>query len=228
MTSNYSTIAIKGITAVLCCFLFGTIISGVDAADATYEGYLGDTIDLQGVSYTGTSVYLFMTGPGLPENGVTLTDVTERADQGHFTIVDLDSDQHWSMKWNTARIENEIDPGTYTVYVVTEPLDKSQLAGDNYQTLSVYLRDGGPDTGTAISSYTMNPERHISTIKPTPQPSATEVTVAATTSTAPLPTSQVPEEAHPPSTTRAGTLPVTAILSIAVLYGIIRLYNPIL
>lgn len=228
MTPCYSAAAAKGIIVVLCCFLSGAIITGVEAADATYEGYLGDTIDLHGVSYSGTSVYLFMTGPNLPANGVTLTDVTQRADQGYFTIVDLDSSQHWSMKWNTARIENEIDPGTYTVYVVTEPLDKSQLAGNNYQTLSVYLKDSGPDTGTALVSYTMNPERHISTMTATPQPSATVVMVNATTSPAPLPTSQAPGAALPPSTTRAGDPPVTAILSIAVFFGIIRLHNLVL
>ena len=114
--SNPST----AFTPVLVLAIIIIICSGipaVSAADASYVGVLGDTIALQGVSYTGTRVFLFMTGPGLPENGVTLTDVTQRADQGQFTIVDLDSNQQWAMKWNTQRIHTEIDPGTYTVYV---------------------------------------------------------------------------------------------------------------
>ena len=45
------------------------------------------------------------------------------------------------MKWNTQRIHNEIDPGTYTVYVVNEPVDKAHLGSSSYQTLSVYLKD---------------------------------------------------------------------------------------
>ena len=68
-----------------------------------------------------------MTGPGLPENGVTLTDVTQRADQGQFTVVDVGSNQQWTMTWDTARLQSQIDPGTYTVYVVNAPVDKSQL-----------------------------------------------------------------------------------------------------
>jgi hypothetical protein len=105
------------------CFL----IPGVLAADAYYTGYLGDVIDLHGYSYRGGDVYLFMTGPGLPANGVTLTDVNQRADQGHFTMIDVDSDYQWYFKWDTSRIWNEIDPGTYLVYVSTEPVDYSSL-----------------------------------------------------------------------------------------------------
>ena len=59
------------------------MIFPVSAADASIEAELGDTLNLHGLSYTGNSVYLFMTGPGLPENGVTLTDVSQLADQGN-------------------------------------------------------------------------------------------------------------------------------------------------
>jgi len=41
------------------------------AADINIEAELGDTLNLHGVSYTGESLYLFMTGTGLPEDGVT-------------------------------------------------------------------------------------------------------------------------------------------------------------
>ena len=51
-----------------------------------------------------------MTGPGLPANGVTLTDTSKQADQGNFNMIDVDNNQEWSMKWNTARIQNSIDP----------------------------------------------------------------------------------------------------------------------
>lgn len=99
---------------VLCAGVIINPVSGAVTPD-TFEGYLGDTINLHGVSYRGSQVYLYFTGPNLPANGVTLLDPSLRADQGHFTVVDVDSDQQWSMKWNTARIENQIDPGTYTV-----------------------------------------------------------------------------------------------------------------
>ena len=89
------------------------MILPVNGADANIEAELGDTLTLHGVSSSGSSVYLFMTGPGLPENGVTLTDVSQRADQGKFTQIDLDSNQEWTYRWDTSRIENEIKAGTY-------------------------------------------------------------------------------------------------------------------
>lgn len=166
------------------CLLIAVIILPVSGADATIDAELGDTLNLHGVSYSGSSVYLFMTGPGLPANGVTLTDVSQRADQGKFTQIDLDNNQEWSYRWNTARIENEIDPGTYLVYVTNEPVDKAHLGGSSsYQTLEVYLKKS---TASRISissgtSYTLNPKEHTSAPVVTPMP------VITTTMTTPAP-----------------------------------------
>jgi hypothetical protein len=199
-------------TLALLCAIFICSLP-VAAADANIEADLGDTLTLHGVSYTSSQVYLFLTGPGLPENGVTLNDVTQRADQGKFTTVDVDSDQKWSMRWNTARIENEIDPGTYTVYVTTEPVDKANLGGTStYKTLEVFLKDSGiskvsVSTGT---SYTLNPELHTSVDAPainlqTPSPVPTI-----------LPTTAAPVIITPVSlkaTTKASVDPVTPLLA---------------
>jgi len=167
-----------------------------------FEGYLGDTIDLSGVSYNSNEVYLFMTGPGLPANGVTLTDTSKRADQGNFNMIDVDSSQQWSMKWNTARIQNNIDPGTYTVYVVNAPVDASNLAGHSYQTLSVYLKDNGPKHQGSVSvgaSYTLHPG------------GLTDDTGVPTTAFTTVPPTSPPPASIPETT--ASTLPITAITS---------------
>jgi hypothetical protein len=220
---NLSLFRMSGLTLatvflVLCC-----AISAVSAADASYEGYLGDTIILQGESYRGTQVFLFMTGPGLPENGVTLTDATQRADQGHFTILDLDSNQHYSFKWNTQRIHNEIDPGTYTVYVVTEPVDKAHLGStSSYQTLSVYLKDSGESQVSVGTSYTLNPEKHISTIIQTQTPQTPAATVAVQ-EPAILVTPQSTTVLPSPSATRAAGSSLTAILAGFGFFGVIVL-----
>ncbi len=175
------------------------MICPISAADANIEAELGDTLNLHGVSYTGTSVYLFMTGPGLPENGVTLTDVTQRADHGQFTQIDLDSNQEWSYRWNTARIENEINAGTYLVYVTNEPVDKAHLGGSNsYKTLEVYLKESTTSrvsTGSG-TTYTLSPEMHSSVQVPTlaitsPTPAPTTLTTSPTASPAiPVPTTK--------------------------------------
>ena len=186
---------------LLTCLLTAMMILPVSAADANIEAELGDTLNLHGISYTGESVYLFMTGPGLPENGVTLTDVTQRADQGKFTQIDLDSKQEWSYRWNTARIENEIDAGTYLVYVTNEPVDKAHLGGSSsYKTLEVYLKES---TNSRVSvgsgaTYTLNPEMHSSIQVPTlaitsPTPTSKPLTTTPTAApVTPLPTTKAP------------------------------------
>lgn len=165
-----------------------------------YTGYLGDTIDLSGVSYNSQEVYLFLTGPGLPENGVTLGDTSKLASRGQFTMVDVGSDQTWSMKWDTSRIQDNIDSGTYTVYVVNAPVDKSNLAGSSYQTLSVDLKDSGTRHQGSVSvgaSYTLHPGRLtddsvattvITTAPPTSLPT-TLLPTATTTPPTPVPVS---------------------------------------
>jgi hypothetical protein len=183
------------------CFLAGLLAVPASAApDQDYvEAYLGDTIDLHGVAYTSSQLYLFLTGPGLPANGVTLTDTTQLASSGHFTVVDVNSDQTWFMKWNTDRIRNQINPGTYKVYVSTTPVDLSGLAG-GYKVMTVYLKDPGPRNGVSISAgtYTLNPEAHVYTSTPypttvtpvttTPAPAPVITAVPSTEPTTSLPT----------------------------------------
>ena len=209
-----SWLTLATVILVLCC-----AISAVSAADASYEGYLGDTIALQGESYSGNQVYMFMTGPGLPENGVTLTDVTQRADQGQFTIVPLDNTQHYLFKWNTQRIHTEIDPGTYTVYVVNEPVDKAHLGStSSYQTLSVYLKKDTSVSQVSINvgaSYTLNPEMHSSTVSATTAPVNT-TTIPTTTVTTTVPPVQSPTSTP---TTRTAAQPIITVIAVICIIG---------
>ena len=60
----------------LICLCAGVVIypaSGAGSSE-TYGGYLGDTINLYSVSYVGSQVFLFFTGPNLLTNGETLLD----------------------------------------------------------------------------------------------------------------------------------------------------------
>jgi hypothetical protein len=194
-----------------------------------FEGYLGDTIALSGVSYNSNEVYLFLTGPGLPGNGVILTDTSKRADQGQFTMVDVGSDQTWSMKWDTSRIENNIDPGTYTVYVVNAPVDKSSLAGHSYQTLSVYLKDTGTRHQGSVSvgtSYTLHPGRLTDdTVVPTTaitsaSPTSPPATIIPETIPATIPATVIPST----PTQKSASLPWAAFLCVVGI-GLIRVFS---
>ncbi|OPY35365.1 MAG: hypothetical protein A4E35_02428 [Methanoregula sp. PtaU1.Bin051] len=208
----------------LAAFFLQALTAPVSAADDEIETYLGDTITIRGASYTSDRMYLFFTGPGLPANGVTLTDITQRADQGQFTMVDVADDQTWSYRWDTSRLSSVIDPGTYIVYASTQPVDRSALGGSStYKTLEVWLKD--PHTSkVSISggtSYTMNPREQptTSTEEPTPvTPSATlttEPTTVMTVNTTVLPTITVT-----PKTALMPVTPLAALLGFMV-FGII-------
>ena len=206
----------------------GFLMPAVAGADIEMDAYLGETITLQGVSYTGNAVYLFLTGPGLPADGVTLTDTSLRADQGHFTVVDVDENQEWKYIWKTSRIEPQIDPGTYTVYVTNEPADLSNLGGSSsYKTLSVFLKDSGESKISidAGNSYTLNPEEDTST--PLPAPSI-NITSPTPTATPPPPSTTVPptpEQTTVPAT-RAGTGPSVAVIALLCCMVLVSFLRP--
>jgi hypothetical protein len=119
----------------LACILFLTSVSAASGIQASS----GEVIPLSGYSYGSQTVYLFLTGPNLPVNGVALNDITKRADQGGFTRVQVDGDDHWSYKWGTANIGGRLDDGTYTIWVVNGPNDRSKLSQADYSTISVTL-----------------------------------------------------------------------------------------
>lgn len=208
----------------ICLFCF-TIPPGI-AADIDMEGYLGETITLRGYSYVGDSVYLFLTGPGLPENGVTLTNTDLRADRGQFTVVPLDDNQEWIYIWKTSRISDEIDPGTYMVYVTNRPLDKEHLGGTgSFRTIRIFLRDSGVSKVSieAGKAYTLNPEEY----NPTPYTGPSLNITSNITSNLPVITPPVPSITTSPTpvqttaTTRSGFSPVVAMAALACCAGLI-------
>jgi hypothetical protein len=123
------------ILIIIGCLVLTTCVS----ASGEITAYIGDTITLQGYSYGGPAVYLFLTGPNLPVNGVALNDITARADERHFTEVSVDDNDHWEYTWGTNAIGGRLDAGTYTVWVVNSPNDRSMLAKADYSTISIRL-----------------------------------------------------------------------------------------
>jgi hypothetical protein len=109
------------------------------SASVGIEAYRGDTITLQGYSYGNPTVYLFLTGPNLPANGVALDDITARAEEGYFTEVSVDDNDHWVYRWSTGTTGGRLDEGTYTVWVVNGPNDRSRLNAAEYNTISVKI-----------------------------------------------------------------------------------------
>ena len=127
--------------AIVPCLLALVCILLITSASAApgIQASLGDIIPISGYSYGSQTVYLFLTGPNLPVNGVALNDISKHADEGWFTRVQVDGDNHWSYKWGTANIGGRLDEGTYTVWVVNGPNDRSRLSEADYSTISVTL-----------------------------------------------------------------------------------------
>jgi hypothetical protein len=124
---------------VSCMLVFACTLLVTSVSAAGIQASMGEIIPLSGYSYGSQTVYLFLTGPNLPVNGVALHDISQRADQGGFTRLQVDSNDRWSYKWGTGSIGGRLDEGTYTIWVVNGPNDRSQLSGADYSTITVTL-----------------------------------------------------------------------------------------
>jgi hypothetical protein len=150
MISFNKSLAIPVFIAV---FLF---LSSSAMADSGIQTVMGDDVTISGYATSGPYVYLFLTGPNLPENGVALNDITKRADQGGFTKVSVDGDDHWTYTWHTGSINGRLDDGSYTIWVVSGPNDRSRLSTADYRTITVTLGKPGITVDTPVQPGTMD------------------------------------------------------------------------
>jgi len=65
--------------------------------------------------------------------------ISQPVDEGHFTEVSADGNDHWAYKWSTHTVGGRLDPGVYTVWAVNGPNDRSHLAEADYSTISLSL-----------------------------------------------------------------------------------------
>jgi PGF-CTERM protein len=114
-------------------------------ASGTGVYYIGEEITLSGTCTEGLDdkVYLFLTGPNLKSNGVSLVDLepVENGNATTFKTVEIEADDTWSYKWNTADLvqKRSLDAGGYTIWAVSKPRWKDDLSDANYATASVHL-----------------------------------------------------------------------------------------
>ena len=121
---------------------------------------IGDTLDLSGSAPGADTVYLFLTGPNLPANGVRLDDISVPVVTGvpsTFVSRPVAGDGYWEYSWITRTAGGVPDAGGYTVYVVTTPTGRRDLSGsDSFGFISVTLTRPTltllPSGGLTISS----------------------------------------------------------------------------
>ncbi len=133
LQADRSGIWIAGTMIITFCIL-------VCGSAAAIEAYTGDTVPLAGYAAGSPNVYLFLTGPNLPVNGVSLDNIALAADQGGMVQVHVDSNGRWSYDWATNAVGGRLDAGTYIIWVSSEPVDRSRLRSGEFGTLSVTLK----------------------------------------------------------------------------------------
>lgn len=157
------------------------VIAFVAAPAAAVTAYPGSEITLTGTSTGSDTVYLFITGPNLPSAGGRLEDPDTPVQTGNpesFTTVTVDADDRWTYRWRTG--EAGLDPGTYTVYAVDAPVDRSDLSGRGYTTIPVTLGTppGTPVTETATPTTVTPTEVGTTPLTPAASPSPTPTAAA--------------------------------------------------
>ncbi|MCZ0862078.1 hypothetical protein [Methanocorpusculum vombati] len=125
------------------------------ATDSKNSYYLGEEIRLSGTNTDSDTTYLFLTGPNLNSNGVSLATLAS----GELTKVSVKSDHTWEYRWDTS--STGLDTGSYTIYAVSTMNDKSHLSGTQYATYSVQLKQPGLSTATSSFAAAKGDTVHI-------------------------------------------------------------------
>lgn len=122
-----------------------------------------DQITLSGTNTDSDGTWLFITGPDLKDKGVTLFDLTDgvvtggtldsNPAYGSWAALDIAADDTWKYEWNITRADPE--PGTYTIYAVTTPVNHDDLAACDaiYSTATIIIEE--PHVTATASSATI-------------------------------------------------------------------------
>ncbi len=124
----------------------GTVTIHADG-DGSY--YLGEKVRLSGMNAASPVTYLFIAGGNLPVSGGRLPDpyipVRNGVPESFITVTVL-SDKTWEYLWNTAY--TKLPKGRYTLYAVSDPADRMNLADTSYGQILVVI-EGGEMTARA-------------------------------------------------------------------------------
>lgn len=112
------------------CFPLLVVVSLIGSVGiAPIHTVFGEDIPLHGTAPGSDFIYLFLTGPNLPDGGISLAGATPVTTgvAASFTRVEVLTDGTWVYIWRTGSMGRILDPGTYTIYAVDEPLSRPDL-----------------------------------------------------------------------------------------------------
>jgi hypothetical protein len=154
-TYSQSGIFLNVVVLILLSLL---VISSVSASDTEVSVHVsgdqryygGEDIQISGTNTVTDKTYLFLSGPNLPSTGGSIkvtdpknaTNKVVNDDETNFQVVKVQSDNTWSWTWKTKNIAFEA--GTYTIYAVSTPKDKTDLANTTYGTTSIMIFPENP------------------------------------------------------------------------------------
>jgi hypothetical protein len=116
---------------------------------------LGDEIEFFGKNTETYKTYLFITGPGLAENGSQIQNMdpgrsaVENGNPDTFKQMDVQGNHTWYWKWDTTNYA--LAEGVYTIYAVAWPYDKDHLEKTPYGTTSITIKKSAESVTTTPS-----------------------------------------------------------------------------
>ena len=139
---NSKIISLLIVSAAIFCVICPAQADGqitiTASGDRSY--YSDEMITFSGTNTGSDSVYLFIAGPNLNENGSKPDDPGTAAETGNVdtfsraTVADNDT---WKYElFNTT----DFEPGTYTVFAVTEPNNMEDLSKGTYDSVSIAIK----------------------------------------------------------------------------------------
>jgi hypothetical protein len=141
---------------LVCILALSSLPAVVFAADI--YATIGDTIPLNGTALLVDTVYIYMTGPGVPSNGARMDNsnaAVVTGDPSTFTQVPVQDDT-WTYTWNTGRVSGGLAEGLYTVYVATQPAAANDLSGVKYIDIQIQLQRAVTTGSLVVSSSPVN------------------------------------------------------------------------
>jgi hypothetical protein len=124
----------------------------LSCAAAPIYAVFGEDIPLGGTAPGSAFIYLFLSGPNLPDGGISLaggTAVTTGVPSS-FTRIEVLADGTWAYTWRTGSLGRILDQSTYTIFAVNEPLSRPDLDDAAYNTQAVVF--GTPGETIAATS----------------------------------------------------------------------------
>ncbi|MCK9630732.1 MAG: hypothetical protein M0R30_03740 [Methanoregula sp.] len=125
-----------------------TGVTVIAEGDQSY--YLGECVIFHGFNHDSDTTYLFITGPGISENGGKLTAPGEgviSSDPGLFTQAATKPDKSWEYVLYTDSLD--LLAGSYTIYAVSQPKAKDDIGTISSDDVGVIFKK--PFIATAIS-----------------------------------------------------------------------------